>query len=289
MKRANIYIKLLITLIIFLILTYFIKGVGKNDFIDVILSTAGFIFGVILAFSIANRHSRLSEIREALREQDAKFLEIYYLSKMFKKSIIDKIKEKIDAVLIAQIDYKLVDFDKAAPRRMQEFFEFIESLKMKGQAKDVWKKIIDTLGVMEEIQKRVSYQVKNKIMFYEWISLLAMAGIIFFCLIFYINTNSLSSIVTISILCTALVLLLFVLKDLDSLAWQEDNWIWQPLTSLFIELNLLPYYPDALFSHGRLKLEEVKKWDKITEARIAHYPNPYPNLEGKTIEIVKLN
>lgn len=282
MKRVSIYLKLAIVLAVFLLLTYFVEGQGKTDLADKIISVSSFVFGVILAFSIANRHSRLSSIRERLREQDAKLLEIYYLSKIFDKKVQEEIKKRIDSLLISQIDYKLIDFDKEAPGKLKEFFMFIEKLKTSKKEEGTKDKILEILENNIELQKEVVYHVKNKMMAYEWISLVVMVGIIFFSLIFYFNTNNLSSIIVVSLLCTSLTLLLFVLKDLDSLEWQEQNWIWEPLSNLFTELDLLPYFPEAVFDSGRLSKKFLSKWKKV---RIAHYPSPYPSMDGKKIEV----
>jgi hypothetical protein len=75
---------------------------------------------------------------------------------------------------------------------------------------------------------------------------------------------------------------------LDNLAWQEQNWIWKPLTNLFIELDLFPYFPIDVLNSGRLSLKEIKKWDKVKKIRVAHYPLSYPDMTGKKVEIIKL-
>lgn len=288
MKRVSIYIKLVLILIGFIVVTTFAHGLGKTDLADKVISVTSFVFGVILAFSIANRHSRLSTIREKLREQDAKLLEIYYISSVFDVQLQKKIKEHIDGMLISQLDYMLIDFEKEAPKKVEEFFMFMEKIKVDKRKESQREKILEILEGLIENYKAVYYQVNNKMLFYEWISLLTMAGILFFTLIVYFNTNEVSSIVIVSFLCTAISLLLIVLKDLDSLEWQEQNWIWQPLTSLFIELDLLPYFPEAVFKMGRIRTNDVRRWDGVKKIRIAHYPHPYPDMLGKEVEIVNL-
>lgn len=288
MKRVSIYLKLIITFAIFLILSFSIQGQGKTDLADKIITVSSFIFGVILAFSISNRNSRLSTIKEKLREQDAKLLEIYYISKRFSSEIRETIKKKLDDFLIVQIDYRLVDFNKEVPKKLEQLFDFFEKLKLNKKEEDFRKDIIKILEEILEIEKEVSYNLENKMALYEWLSLNALGGIIFYCLIFYFNTNNLASIIIISLLCTALCLLLFVLRDLDKLEWQEQNWIWKPLSNLFLELSLIPYFPNDVFNRRRLALSEIKKWENISKIRVAHYPHPYPNMEGKTVEIVKL-
>lgn len=286
MKRGNIYLYLILLFVIFLFISIYIPGKGiSNDFINTVLAIASFIFGVIIAFSISNRHSRLSNIRSSLRKQDALFLELFFLSKSFGKEIQEKIKMLIDRVLISQIDFKLIDFNKESPIRIKNLCLFIEKLKVKNKNQEETKdKMLDCNEELLEIQKEVEYEVRNQMMLYEWISTLILGIIIIFCL-FYINNNSLISIIVIPFLSTALVLLILVLEQLDSLKFQEQNWIWEPLSQLFLELDLLPYFPDAIFKQNRIKMKSLKKFGKL---RIAHYPNPYPNMAGKKIEIVKL-
>jgi hypothetical protein len=288
MKKVSIYLKLGIVFITFLCLTFFIEGQGKTDLADKIITVSSFVFGIILAFSISNRNSRLNSIKEKLREQDAKLLEIYYISKRFQLKTRELIKKKLDDFIIIQLDYRLIDFNKETPKKLEQLFSFFEKLKLNKAEEQYRGDIINILEDILEIRKEVSYQLENKMVFYEWLSLNALVGIIFYCLVFYFNTNNLASIVIISLLGVALSLLLFVLRDLDKLEWQEQNWIWKPLANLFIELNLLPYFPSDVFDRGRLSLKQVKKWDKLKKIRIAHYPKPYPDMTGKKIEIVQL-
>ena len=284
MKRVSIYVKLVLAFIIFLILAFLVKGGGLSDFIKTSLGTASFLFGIILAFSIANRHTRLGAIRSSLREQDAILINIYYLSKTFGNSIVNKVRELMDNLLISQIDYKLEDIGIESPKRLKVLYLFLEKLKSKSNVqKEAKGKILGGLEQLEKTQKEVEYQIKNEMMFYEWISLLVLGGVILFCL-FYINVASFTSVIVITFLSTAVVFLLLVLNELDSLTWQERNWIWGPLSKLFEELDLVPYFPEGVFSNGRIKLDQFE----LKKVRIAHYPNLYPSTKGKKIEIVKV-
>ena len=82
------------------------------------------------------------------------------------------------------------------------------------------------------------------------------------------------------LLAVALSTIVLVLRDLDHLMWKEGAWIWDPLTNLFEEIGLLPYYPDDVVVRQRFKIPEGKKY------RMATYPKPYPDMSGKTVEIV---
>ncbi|MFZ5955102.1 MAG: hypothetical protein ACOYT4_01650 [Nanoarchaeota archaeon] len=280
------YLKLGLLFIMFVIAGWIIKAKEILVFSNIVLSgylvISSFIFGILIAFSISGRRARLNSIRENLREQDAILLNIYNLSKLFGNKIIKKVRNKIDDYLILQLDYKLEDFGKSIQglMRLNEFLEKVESkTKLQEEAKS---KILDQADELTKIHKKVFYEVKEKMMAYDWFSLFILSGVIIFCL-FYINNNTIMSIFITGIISTSLVLLFFILIELDNLKWQEQNWIWIPISELFLELGLMPYFPEEVFKKKRLNYKKIKKNGKI---RIAHYPEKYPNMAGKTVEIV---
>jgi hypothetical protein len=284
MARGDIYIKLGISFVVFIVLALFLPGEGESKLIEIVLGAATFLFGIILAFSTANRHSRFSAIRHNLRQQDAALLNIYELSKVFDKKVSEEIKNKIDELLMIQIDYKLIDFDNCV-KKIEELYYFIEKIKVKKKSQEKPHELmLENAENLLKLEKETSYRLKDRMMPYEWISLLVLGGIILFCL-FFLKNSSFASVMITPFLSTALVLLLLVLAELDNLRWQEQNWIWDPLTNLFLELDLVPYFSEALFKQGRLITKSIKG---VNEIRIARFPNRYPDLNGKTVEIVRI-
>src|SRR3989344_7660914 len=78
MIKSN-YIKILLTFLIFLGLGFFISNILEMT----LLNVAMFVFGLFLAFALDNRKKRLEIIKDKLRLQDAKLLNVYTLSKQF--------------------------------------------------------------------------------------------------------------------------------------------------------------------------------------------------------------
>jgi len=250
-----------------------------------ILGVSAFLFGLLIAFTISNSHSRLNEIRDKLREQDALLLSISYLSKNFDSNIFKIIKNKIDELLISQIDYNLIDFDIKTPEKLRELYDYIEKIKFKGRPQiEAHEKMLDALNDILKIHEAISYRVKNKMRGYEWISLFLLGGIILFCFL-ALNNKSPISIIVLSIFTSAISLLFFILSEIESLGWQESNWIWEPLVNLFLELKLLPYFPKGIIKKKRVNIGKLVKTNKI---RIAEYPFPYPNMKGKIIKIISI-
>ncbi len=288
MKKIPIYLKLLIVFVLVVLLSAFVKGKSSFDFSQivayVILIITVFSFGLFMMFSLENRKERINSIKNSLRKQDAHLFNIHQFSKYFEASVTQKIVNHIDSFLMTQIDYKIEDIDISS-ESLAEFFDMVRQIETKTEEqKEVKTRILDNLENISLIIKEVSFKAMDKMSKYEWVSLLALFFVIIFGL-FYENTNSFICILMISIIATALALLLFILRELDTLHWQEQNWIWNPLTNLFKELGLTPYFPEIIFTTNRVAIGKIKG---LTKARIAVYKYPYPDFRGKKIRIVKL-
>jgi len=285
MKKVSIYTKLIVTEIIAILIFYKLKLNINFDWISQILGISAFLFGLIIAFTISNRHNRLDEIRDKLREQDAVLLSIFYLSRRFSKSISNHLKKLIDEMLITQIDYDLIDFDIENPKKLRSLYNYIEDIKVNNKSQiEAHEKMLDAINNLLKIHEALAYRVKNKMRAYEWISLLLLGGITFFCFI-ALNNQSIESVLILSIFTSAIALLFFILKEIESLEWQESEWIWGPLANLFEELELLPYFPEDVIDKQRVKVSNLTNSKKI---RIANYPFPYPNMKNKKISIISI-
>lgn len=268
------------SIIIFSIVAIFIHGPGISDLIVALLSVSSFLFGIFIAFAIANRQSRFNSIRTALRRDDAMLLVIYKLSASFGPKVSQKCRELIDNFLVNSIDYELVDYEKSVSK-FNELFDFFVKIEPKTESqKAAYDNIIGALKESSVNKKEIIHWMNEKMLIFEWGSLLILGFIILISL-FIINNNSTISVLITVLLGTSLILFLSILRKLDNLRWKEESWIWNPLIQLFIELGLSPYIPKSVLDKRGLKLK------KGITYRIVRYPSPYPDFSDKTIKIIK--
>ena len=109
--------------------------------------------------------------------------------------------------------------------------------------------------------------------------LIGLLSIILFS-IFYVKDNTIPSIIITVLLSTSSVMLLLIIRDLNSLRWKEQTWIWDPLAQAFKEMDLLPYVPEMLIKLGRVT------YPKGTKVRVANYPKKYPDFTGKKVKVI---
>jgi len=274
------YFLIIITFIISFLLDYIYKGSGLNDDLNTVLSVSSFIFGFYIILSVTRAKEKQDAVRRQLRLADGLFVSCSIDMKVFPEEIQKKFIHKIDNYLISSVDYKISDMDKSA----KEFYELYEyttnSVKPNSEMqRNAIQRICGSLYELTKERTLLEVLAKNKSSKLEWGLILSLFLVILF-LIFNLSISGLLGSLFIATLVSALTSILLILYRFDNLTWQEGKWVWEPLTRTFILLGLKPYYGDFVINQRRFKIP------KGIDYRIAHYPNSYPNMEGKTIEEV---
>lgn len=257
-------------------------GLGYTNENYVLISTATFLYGIFIAFSIFSHQNRLSRVRELLRTDDAYILSIYRQSAVFGEKTQAQILELIDEYLMSQIDYRLGDDYHDSTAKYRELSTFIINLKPETEAEKLqYQNLVTLASNANTTRKLVGTLVKERTTNLEWFSIVSLHALIAY-LIFSFNTGTVvSAILSTAVVSTGAVMLI-VLYQLNTLSWQEDKWVWAPLSNLFLDLNLLPYYPDVVVSEKRAKIKPGSK------VRICHYKHPYPDMRDKEVKVIEV-
>ncbi|MBI4022901.1 hypothetical protein HY375_01940 [Candidatus Berkelbacteria bacterium] len=269
--------------LIFLAFAILLPGKVESPVLDTLLSIATFTFAILLGFSISQQNDRLSSLRTTLREMDGQLFSLRQLTKVFDADEAALYLGHVDRYLQAQLDYRLTDFTKTLPE-LQALNAFILSLKVKtDRQRQLLDHMLYELRDLLRGHSGVTHNVQDEMPVALWLSLLVLSAILWAGLIL-INDGTTTSLIIVPILSESILLLLIILHDLDRLTWQERDWIWRPLIELFQTLDLVPYFPEALFADERLTQTDV---DHLKAYRVVHYPEPYPDFSNKQIQLVQ--
>lgn len=243
-------------------------------------TVAASLFGIYIGFSINSSRIKLNRVNELLKTENANNLLIYRLSANFGNEVQNKIRKLLDAYIIDQIDYKLEDFDQSG-KTFYAVYRYVVNLNATtAKEKTALSSMISVLNTQSTNRAQIETLTLEHLSKLEWLSLGGLT-IGFIISLWPISTGNILLSFMLTILATAVILLVFVLRDLDRLKWQKSTWTWRPLHKLFNDLDLVPYYPLGVILRHEAK---VQKGEKI---RIARYFNHYPNMEDKTIETVE--
>jgi hypothetical protein len=267
--------------IIFSSIAIFFPGKGPDNQVEILFGATTFVFGIITAFFISINMSRLQDLSTMLNSENANLIMVYKLSKLFTENEQKKVERLLDEYLVSQIDYYLQDYQLTRP-----YFDKLSSylLSLKPHTKrqeEVYNKYVDILANSETNRMKIISLTKQGTAKYEWMLIILLATITLFSL-FYLNNGSLMSIIFTILLATAIVSIILILRDLSSLRWREQKWIWNNLDETFKTIGLTPYYPVAVIKEKRAKIKHGQK------VRLASYPTPYPDMTGKQIKEVQL-
>jgi hypothetical protein len=266
--------------ILYLFICLIFKGSGYTNSYYVLVSVSTFLYGIFVGFSIYNHQTRLKEIRELLRTDDSCLLSIYRQSAVFGDNVQDEVRNRIDAYLIVQVDYKIADDFHESSNAFHYLYTYILELKPSSDKQvSIYESMLGILGSSANNRKLVGALVRQKVTRLEWASVLSLNLLIALILFIFHDNTLLSSLIT-SIIVVSSFIMIVVLYELNSLTWQEKEWIWIPLYNLFLDLGLLPYYPEPAIDQGRAF---IPKGSKI---RVCRYNRPYPDMSAKEIHIV---
>ena len=95
-------------------------GAHRGDIrVDIALaSMAAFLFGVLMAFTIARTRERLALIQDLVAKGNAALLSIHQMMEVFGEGDRNRVRQLIDRQLTDQIDYRLVDNHLSSPSQL---------------------------------------------------------------------------------------------------------------------------------------------------------------------------
>jgi hypothetical protein len=260
----------------------YLVGSSRGDLrVDVALaSMATFLFGVLLAFTIARTRERLALVQSLLSKGNASLLSIHQLVEVFPRDDRRKIRDLIDRQLTDQIDYRLVDNHLSAPSH-QVLSAAVYALEPRTRQEEVvYKEVVRIcidMGADRALIEAATGQALSPI---EWTGLLLLLFLLI-ALIAVLPGGTVLGALVAGVLAGTLVTLMILLRKLDRLRWHERVSIWEPTARLFRSMGLDPYVPREVIDSGRVR--------PVGRVRVVDYPDPYPNRATKVVTVTDLD
>jgi hypothetical protein len=262
-------------------ISYFI-GSSRGDIrVDVALaSMATFLFGVLLAFTIARTRERLALVQDLLSKGNASLLSIHQLVEVFPEPQRSEVRDLIDRQLTDQIDYRLVDNHLSALSH-QLLTASIYSLDPQDRQEEAIYKELVRIGIdMSADRALIESTTGQSLSAIEWTGLLLLLLLLIALIAVLPGGTALGALVA-GVLAGTLVTLMILLRKLDQLRWHERVTIWEPTSRLFRSMGRDPYVPREVIDRGRYR--------PTGRVRIVDYPDPYPNRANKVVTAVDLD
>ncbi len=256
-------------------------GTSRGDLdVDVALaSMATFLFGVMIAFTIARTRDRLSQVQDLLSRGNASLLSLYEMVEVFPIEEQTEIHRLIDDQLCNQIDHRLVDNHLSAPSHQALVAAVFALDPQTTQQAQVYRVMVETcveMGTNRLLIETVTGQSLSPI---EWTGMLLLLFVLIGLFAVIPGGTVLGALVA-GVLAGTLVTLMVLLRKLDLLRWHERVSIWEPAARLFRAMNQHPYVPREVIDGGRYRPTGV--------IRIVDYPDPYPERSTKIVTVTAM-
>ncbi|MGB7050914.1 MAG: hypothetical protein WBG41_05045 [Acidimicrobiales bacterium] len=253
-------------------------GAKRGDVeVDVALaSLTTFLFGVLLAFTIARTRDRLVLIQDLVAKGNASLLSIYQIVAVFDVEDTGRVRTLIDRQLTEQIDFRLVDKHLSTASHI-DLTDAIYALNpTTRQAETAYKELIK-LGIdMSADRTLIEAVTGQELSPMEWTGLLLLL-LLLIALITVLPGGTVLGALAAGVLAGTLVTLMILLRKLDRLRWHERVSIWEPTSRLFRSMGQDPYVPREVIVSGRYR--------PTGRVRVVDYPDPYPNRSTKVVTV----
>jgi len=243
-------------------------------------SMATFLFGVLLAFTIARARERIQLLQDTLSRNNAALLSIHQMMVVFPAVDQDRIRALIDAQLTSEIDYRLVDNHLSTPAHLALATAIFSLHPLSQEQIGVYQALVRMCVDVESNRAIIESITGQSLSALEWSGLILLL-LLLIGMIAVIPGGTLIGAVAAGVMAGTLTTLMILLRKLERLRWHERASIWEPTTRLFRNMDLDPYVPRAAIDSGRYR--------PTGRIRVVDYPDPYPERSTKrvTVEIME--
>jgi hypothetical protein len=252
---------------------------GNVSVVGDLTSSAAFLFGVLLAFSIQRTRERLSTVQNLVSNGNSHLLAMHHLMVVFDVEKCQRIRYLIDFHLTDQINYRLVDHYLAD----DSFFQLVNEISLlecrTKEQENTYKNLLDICVKMIGDRSNIESATAQPMSTTEWLGLLTLLALLFTLLTVLPGGSPLGAIV-VGVLAGAVVVLMALLRKLDRLRWHERVTIWEPTTRLFRSMGQYPYVPREVIDSGRYRPTGL--------VRVVDFPDPYPNRSTSIVTVEDL-
>ena len=253
---------------------------GDLELVVALASMATFLFGVLIAFTIARTTERLAVVQNLVARGNASLLSIYHFMAVFPEDNAAQVRRLIDLQLTDQIDYRLIDNHLSTPSHLALTAGVVSVEPHTRQQQVAYRSLLDTCAEMTANRAQIEATIGQSLSAIEWTGLLLLLSILLSLIVILPGGKVWGALVA-GALAGTLVTLVILLRKLDLLRWHERSSIWEPTTRLFRSMGLEPYVPRLVIASGRYRPSGL--------VRVVDYPDPYPNRSTKIVTLEHLS
>jgi hypothetical protein len=206
------------------------------------------VVGLIAAFTINNAWERFSKIRDAVAQEMNGLATMYiYAKQMGDKRSIEKLQQAVIVYCddVPQIEWKHYWKSERSHQKFRTIIEIVSQIKLKGQ-KDVelFDEVSEELRAASTARNSQLILAQTRVSVAQWILNLFLSGILIAGLTLLAIPNYALSIFIVTSMVTAVVMILLVIYELDSMGLAEEEVSMEPYAQVIRNVSEGKLIPD---------------------------------------------
>jgi len=248
-RRQHFKIKtkhiLFLIIIISFTASYFFPGVGDNETIQNSITFVGLLFGIIVGFFMADLYSRYQGIRENAAIDSSALTTHWSFCKIICKNKNKKWLEKQRRLINNYIHkFMPLPWEKygETEKEFSVIFDSLQELKYDtDKENETYSNMLANVSGHSDAREKLVMYGKDMLSWAEWLIIVLLGGLLLGSL-FYVKDTSLVSILFTGALTSAILILLFFIRDLNNLNFGENAVSISPYERVLDAIGKPKYY-----------------------------------------------
>ncbi len=263
-----------IAFILFILASVLIPGKGPSNQVELFLTLSTFLFAIFSGFFIARLNSRYEKMRDLVANEDAYFLSFYNSSIFFGEKFKKNIGALIDKYYLIALDSELGSYYKANAKCLEEMYSELDKIKkLKNNNSDnVFDGMVTLLCSIETVRNNSSVLTTDKLTKGHWVVLISLATITIYGM-FYLKTPEFYSQLMTILLSTILVLVLFIIRDLQNFRLTGQIILEESAEEVLESIGKTRYYHEKYLKEGTVRIPDFVKQYRLGTHKIGEKQN----------------
>ncbi len=237
---------LFIVIIISFLASYFFPGIGTDPRVENSITFIGILFGIIVGFFIADLYSRFQGIRNNAGTDSSCLSTFYFFATILAKETknkewLKKVENRIQKYIHKFMPLPWEKYSETE-KEFADLGKSLEELKYSGdKANETYSNILAVYNQHSTAREDLVMFGKDKLSWGEWLITLLLGGLLLASL-FYVKDSSLTSTLFTGAITAAVLILFFVIRDLNNLNFGENAVSIEPYERVLDAIGKPRYY-----------------------------------------------
>jgi|GEM_PF-1740834 len=264
-KGLDIKYGVIISITLAILLSILIPGnYEATEAANLSLAVNGILFGIVVGFYFSDLWLRWQTVRENVANETAALISYLECTKYYRSPINKNWRDKQEALVTKYLmEYFKSEWGEESPAQDAALNDLINSsteVRLKTDEEvETWSVMIDKLGSIRESYNANSIISKDKLELAEWL-VLTVLGFSLLLAVFYLKVSEFSSIIFTILLTSAVLILFFVIRDLNNLSVEEADITFEPYFKIYDFMKKPRAYWRKDVEDGRIKPPADKKY-----------------------------